>query len=189
MTQLTVLTPPAEDPVTLDAVKAFLRIGDASEDGLAADLIGAARARLERVAGLALVDQSIRFIWRDWSATSHGGARLPVSPVRQLIAVRFVDEEAGTTEVTDQFQIVCDRLVLRPWNALPSVPPGGHVEIDLRVGFGAAADVPDDLSEALLRLIGAMYSTRTPGAFDLSAAGGLPQNVQAILDARKEVRL
>lgn len=190
MTQLTVLSPPAEAPLTLDAVKAFLRIGDASEDALIFELLDAARSRLERVAGLALVDQVIGFVWREWPEGLNAlGARLPVSPVRQIETVSVVDPDNSATDISEQFQLICNRLELRPWNTLPAIPPGGRVEIELRVGFGAASDVPDDLCEALLRLIGAMYATRSPGAFASSIDQGLPQNVQAILDARKEVRL
>ncbi|MEO1189819.1 MAG: head-tail connector protein [Pseudomonadota bacterium] len=190
MTHLTVITPPAEAPLSLDAVKAFLRIGHDAEDALIESLIQSARERLERVAGLALVVQHVQIVWRKWPPGIRGrGARLPVAPIRQLDAVRVVDASGAGTDYTTQFQLACDRLCLRPWSRLPDIASGDRIEIDLEVGFGAASDVPDDLCEALLRLIGAMYTTRVPGAFTFDHVSGLPREVQAILDARKEVRL
>lgn len=189
MTQLTVITPPAEAPLSLDTVKAFLRIGHEGEDAIVADLVQAARERLERVAGLALVLQTVRVCWREWPTDMTGrGAKLPIEPVQQMEAVRFVDADGVVTDETNAFQVICDRLCLRPWTPLPSPPEGGQIEIELQVGFGTAEDVPDDLREALLRLIGAMYRSRARGAH-ASSRVGLPRDVQAILDARKEVRL
>ncbi|MEM7330318.1 MAG: phage head-tail connector protein [Pseudomonadota bacterium] len=190
MTERTVITPPAEAPLTLDAVKAFLRIGHDGEDDLLADLLQSARDRLEQAAGLALVVQTVRVVWTDWPAEIRGrGARLPIAPVRQLDAVRVADADTAATDCSGQFQLVCGRVHLRPWHTLPSLPMGGTIEIDVQVGFGVAIDVPDDLREALLRLIGALYSARVADHFAPSKTEGLPRDVQAILDARKEVRL
>lgn len=190
MTTLTVITPAAEAPLSLDAVKAFLRLGDAAEDAFISDLLQSARARLEQVAGLALVTQTVRVTWTDWPLSIRGrGALLPISPVRQLAGVRIVDADGSATPYTDRFQVFSDRICLRPWSTLPSVPFGGRIEIDLDAGFGTASDLPEDLREALLRLIGVMYAARTPNAFEFAADGGLPDSVRAILDARKEVRL
>lgn len=190
MTHLTVITPPADAPLTLDAAKTFLRIGHDDEDALVASLIQSAGARLERVAGLALVIQTVRFVWSDWpDGIKASGARLPIAPVRQLVAIRGVDASGGPSDHTSQFQLAGGRVSLRPWRRLPSVPEGGRIEVDVQAGFGLASDVPEDLREALLRLIGAMYAARVPGAFAFDQTGGLPRDVQAILDARKEVRL
>ena len=190
MTTLTVISPAAESPLSLDAAKAFLRVGDAAEDSFISDLIQSARERMEQVAGLALVTQTVRVTWSDWPSSIQGrGARLPISPVRQLLSVTVRDADGASSLHADRFQILCGRIYLRPWSMLPPVPVGGRIEIDIEAGFGAAADLPEDLREALLHLIAAMYAARTPGAYDISTQGGLPDNVQAILNARKQVRL
>jgi len=190
MTNLTVISPAAEAPLSLDSVKAFLRVGDTTEDSFISGLLQSARERLEQVAGLALVTQTVRVTWSDWPPSIQGrGARLPISPARQLLSVTVTDAD-GTVALYDaRFQLLCGRICLRPWSMLPLVPIGGRIEIDLEVGFGAATDLPEDLREALLHLIAAMYAARTPAAFELSMQGGLPDSVQAVLNARKEVRL
>lgn len=190
MTKLMVMTPPAEAPLSLDAIKAFLRIGHDAEDALLADLMQSALTRLEQVAGLALVVRSVRVTWAEWPNEVRGaGRRLPIAPVQQLDRVRLVDASEAETDHSDAFQLVCGRLCLRPWSRLPTLVAGARIEIDVTAGFGAATDVPEDLQGALLRLIAAMYSARVPNAFAFDHQGALPREVQAILDARKEVRL
>lgn len=190
MTQLTVIAPAAEAPLSLDTVKAFLRIGHDGEDALIADLLQAARVRLEQVAGLALVLQTVQICWAEWPAGLCGrGASLPIGPVQQLDAVRVVAADGAAVAQTEYFSLNCGRLALRPWTVLPVLETGAHIEIELQVGYGAAADVPDDLREALLHLIGDMYHSRIPSGHSARADLGLPHQVQAILDARKQVRL
>jgi hypothetical protein len=61
--------------------------------------------------------------------------------------------------------------------------------VRFEAGFGAAEEVPDDLQEAVLRLVGAIYRAR-PGDGSIATSDiGVPAEVQAILNARKEVRL
>lgn len=190
MSILTVISPAAEAPLSLESVKAFLRVGDTAEDSFISALCQSARERLEQVAGLALVTQTVRVTWSEWPTSVHRrGARLPISPVRDLLSVTVTDADGSASLYGDRFQLLCGRICLRPWSMLPPVPIGARIEIDLEAGFGVATDVPEDLREALLHLIAAMYAARTPEAFDLSIRGGLPDSVRAILNARKEVRL
>lgn len=190
MTKLTVTSPPDEEPVSLDEAKSYLRIGHEGEDQLASEMIVSARSRLEQVAGLALVRQTVQLTWLQWPAEIAGrGARLPVSPIQQLESVAISDQDDTLSDHTDRFQVYCGRLRLRPWSMLPSVAPAERIEITLQAGFGAASKVPGDLREAVLKLIAATYASRRSGAPTPDMLAGLPQDVQSILDARKEVRL
>jgi len=190
MTKLTVITPPAEAPVTLAAAKDFLRIGHDGEDALVLRLIESAQARIEQAAGLALIVQTLRLDWPAWPATLAGrGVLLPRRPARALVSVVCVSATGDPADQTDRFRLDCGRLGLRPWSRPPAIENGGRVEVTYQAGYGAASDVPEDLQEALLRLAGSLYSARAPGAFDLSAGGALPEEVRAILQARREVRL
>lgn len=190
MTNLTVITPPAEEPVSLTSAKTFLRIGHDGEDDLVSQLIQAARERIEQAAGLALVSQQIRVDWTSWPATLTGrGVPLPRRPVISLASVTLIDADGGWSSETDRFQLACGRLILRPWSLAPGIAAGGRAEVTFDAGFGTADEVPGDLKEACLRLVAALYALRTPGAFERSSAGPLPDEVQTILNARREVRL
>lgn len=190
MTQLSALSQLSEEPVTLAAAKSYLRIGHASEDSLVLDMLRAARTRLEQVAGLALVTRTFRLTLSDWPETLAGrGARLPISPVTQLLAVRIRSSDATLTDHLDRFQLRCGRLCLRPWSMAPIIAKRDQIEIDVRAGFGSASSVPDDLREALFRLMAALYAARPSPGEKPQPNSGLPPEVRAILDARKDVRL
>ena len=63
------ITPAAEEPVTLAEAKAFLRLDGSDEDALLGDLIATARDYLEMVSGLSLVTQGWRLYRDDWPAS------------------------------------------------------------------------------------------------------------------------
>ena len=190
MTKLTVITPPAEEPVSLASAKAFLRIGHDGEDPLIAELIASARARIEQESGLALVKQGFRQAWFRWPASLGGrGVFLPRRPVTPLVSVLVMDAADTFTDYTDRFRLDCGRLMLRPWSRAPGILTDGSAQITFEAGFGAAADVPEDLQEACLRLVSALYAARRTEAGVRSSTGGLPDQVQSILNARREVRL
>lgn len=186
--QLTVLSPPAEDAVSLTQVKAFLRIGHQSEDDLISDLIESAIARLQTVSGLLLVAQTVQIDWQAWPDDLHRGARLGFSPINALNAVRVKDQDGVISNITSQFAIRNGRLFATT-GAWPSQPgPGRTIEIEVQAGYASPESVPGDLKEALLRLIASLYGVRSNTSIG-DREGGLPADVQAILDARKEVRL
>lgn len=190
MTKLTVITPPAEEPIALAAAKDYLRIGHDGEDDLVLQLIQGARARIEQEAALALVEQTLQIAWSSWPAALAGrGARLPRRPAKTLISVRSIDAEAAETDLTDRFRLECGRLGLRPWSLLPAIDTGGHVDVVYQAGFGASESVPDDLKEAVLRLVSLSYHSRNASSAPTNLDAPLPSDVRSILDARREVRL
>jgi len=57
---ITDITPPALEPITLDYAKVFLRVDNDDEDALIADLIRAARERVEALTNSALISRPRR---------------------------------------------------------------------------------------------------------------------------------
>ncbi|MFN3212293.1 MAG: hypothetical protein ACE37M_04250 [Henriciella sp.] len=189
MSKLTVIVPPGEPAVSLAAAKDYLRIGHPGEDELIEGLVQAAEARLEQIAGLALVRQTMQLIWHQWPSEIAGrGIRLPVSPIIGLSAVTFLSAQDVETDITERFHISCGRLCLKPWSMLARLHSGDRVRLNFEAGFGAASDVPDDLQEAVLRLTLAAYRGRQAGS-NAAQTNAIPPEVQSILDARRQVRL
>ena len=190
MTKLTVISPPAEEPVSLATAKAFLRIGHDGEDALIADLVASARARIEQESGLALVSQELRVTWGAWPAAMAGrGAILPRRPVLALNSVHVEDGAGTLTDHTERFRLDCGRLALRPWSQCPALATDDTVLVTFSAGYGASDDVPQDLKEACLRMTGALYLARETSPEAGTGGAGLPDAVQSILNARREVRL
>ncbi len=81
---MTLIKPPALEPVTLAEVRQFLRLDDDSEDTLLTGLIKAARETLEVQTGLALINQTLRLYLDSWPTS--GVVRIAKYPVRYVIA-------------------------------------------------------------------------------------------------------
>ncbi|MEL7041756.1 MAG: hypothetical protein AAGL90_09535 [Pseudomonadota bacterium] len=190
MTNLSLIAPPAEPAVSLTEAKAYLRIGHDGEDSLIADLVAASIARVEQTARLALVTRLVQVAWSCWPAgLTQGGARFPVVPVSRFRKATRVSPDGRNVDYSDRFIVAHDRLSLKGGYSLPSLQTGDQFTVEAMIGFGAAADVPDDLKEAVLRLTSAMYSARPMGSSNGDRGIGMPADVRAILDARQEVRL
>lgn len=182
MNNLTVISPPDGEALSLDAAKAYLRIGHDGEDELVTSLIASARARLEAETGLALVTRTVQRRVDRWpGGVTRTGLRLVPGPASALVSVDIVDADGAAQPCTARFALAGGRLRLKPFVALPAIPPGGYAGITFVTGFGAAADVPEDLVQALKRLVLAAYRRE--------AGAALPEEVAAILAARREVRL
>lgn len=184
---LTVITPPGEPPVPLAEAKAYLRIGHDGEDGLVSELVASATDRLERAGSLALVTRTLERAYPAWPAALSGrGVPLHPRPVRALVSVELVEEGGAREAVTTRFVLHGGQLCLKPWSFAPPIPAGGYAAVRFEAGFGAAADVPGDLTLAVKMLAGDAYGR---GRLDTPASGGLPEAVASILVARREVRL
>jgi len=180
---LTVITPPDGEALSLAAAKEYLRIGTDAEDALVVALIASARARLEAASGLALVGRTLKQTWEGWPRdVTRGGAFLGAGPVGALVSVSVVDAAEAAEDVTGRFRVRAGRLALRPWMALPLVPEGGRIEAVFEAGYGAAGDVPEDLVLALKLLVLEAYRRG-------SAGSDLPEEVDAIVSARRGVKL
>jgi len=132
----TLIAPPGEEPVTLAEAKAFCRIDGADEDALVDALIAAARLQVESLTGRALITQT----WRLTMACAPRLVELPVIPVAALVAAP-------------------DGAVLQG-DAVLLVEPVDELTVDYTAGYGAAADVPGDLKQAVLTLVAYWYENR-----------------------------
>ena len=158
---LQVLTPPAEEPVSLAETKAFLRVTHDDDDALIARLITAARQRIEAELGLALVATEFTETLDAWPLTRTGAAKVSRGPLLSVEEIRVDSDvlDAGRYAV---------RLATRPGLIAPDgagLPNPqtvhGGIEVDFTAGFGEAAeDVPAPLAQALLVLVAHAYEHR-----------------------------
>jgi gp6-like head-tail connector protein len=157
---------PGEEPVSLAEAKAWCRLDSTDEDDLVSALIAAARLQVESETRRALVTQS----WRLTLDCPRG--RLIVLPVAPVSEITSATADDADIEVTLQGDAVL-------------LPGDGYQEliVDYTAGYGAASDVPADLKQAVLALVGHWYANR-----DLGAAAA-PAGLDRLLAGYRRVSL
>ena len=184
---LTLTTPPAVEPVTLDEAKAQLRVTYDQEDALIGALITAARQRIEVELGVALIATGFREIHDVWPLEI--GTAVPVTdplcalfsgPIRLLRSPLISVQAIAVAGGTGTFQTVnpasyAAQVGSRPgriapydvaWPS-PGVAAGG-VRIDYTAGYGAGeADAPAPLRQAILQLVADGFEHRSDAPLSL----------------------
>lgn len=175
---------PAEEPITDAQFRAQCRILHDQEVDLIAAYITAARKYAEKWTGRQIITAGLKLqldafpIWE---------IRLPRPPLASVTSISYVDTN-GDTQVIDE----ADYLVStadEPGLVTPSY--GGYwpsvrnqlnsVTILYQAGYGAAADVPKDLVQAI-RLLAAHWYRNREAATDAPQTP-LPLAVEALLDS------
>jgi uncharacterized phiE125 gp8 family phage protein len=154
---------PAVEPVTLAAMRGYLRLDHTDEDELVAAMIKAARLLVEASARRCLVEQTWRFVLDGWPAT--GVVRLPLSPLMRVDAIRIFDAAGEGAELAGALyraEAAPDppRIVVAG-----SVPQPGRsaegIAIDATFGFGpGAAEVPAPFAQAIRLLVARWFEHR-----------------------------
>ena len=186
---LTLMTPPAVLPVTLDMAKAYLKVDGTDEDILIEALVAAATSRIEFECDLALITQQWSLYRDHWPGC--GILEIPLHPVQVVEEIRILTPDGLAT--VDPVLYETD-LSGRPARvrALPGFPAAADglnvVEMRIRAGFGdAPEDVPSDLRQAVLLVVAHWFENRE-GADERNGAG-LPAGARRLMASWRRVRL
>jgi uncharacterized phiE125 gp8 family phage protein len=177
------LTPPALEPMTLAEAKAYLRVATDDDDDVIGALIAAARGLVEAQTRRALITQSWRLVRDQWPRD--GRIAVLPAPLSALSAARVYRED-GSTQSIDLGAFVIDNATVPAIVAFApfTMPEPGRtsagIEIDVSVGYGAAADVPEPLRQAMRLLIAHWYENRGVIALGDTIAV-LPASVAALI--------
>lgn len=184
------IRPPAGEPVTVETLKAHLRIDHSSEDALLADLITTARRTVERSAQVACLDQGFRLTLD--GLPDNAVLELPVHPVRQITVITVYDQ-AGDPSQLALAETLLDGYAVPPRLMFKQRPPATRcfngIEIDFDAGFGVtAAEVPETLVRAVLLAAAHWYEFRA----ELSASdqpASFPSGFDTMLAPWRRMRL
>lgn len=183
---LTLVTPPADEPLTASELLEHVRELDPAQAGYLAELGAVARQHVEDYCRRALCTQTWR-LQLDAFPADQSFLRLPRPPLQAVTSVQYVDQ-SGTLVTWASSNYVVDpdslpgRLHLAYGVSWPSPRcQANAVRVTYTAGYGDAGDaVPEALRHALKLLVGAWYEHREPlvtGAI----ATTLPFSVQALL--------
>ena len=162
----TLIDGPAGEPVTLSEMKTWLRLDGDEEDDLVMALVTAARLTIEASMRRFMMAQTWRLTLDAWPPG--GMLRLPLAPVRSLVAARVRTGEGVTVSVPAaslRLRAGDDPPTLRIAGPVPLPGPAdGGIEIDLSVGYGlTAAEVPAPLRQAVRVLATRWFENRGDG--------------------------
>ena len=186
------VAPPAQRVLTLDEVKAHLRVQHNAEDGLIASLMLAAEQYLDGrngILGRALVEQQYRLYLREWPT---GQQKLPFPPLMNVLSISYIDEN-GIEDVlpADDYEVeiagyvggfVLGVEMVESLNNLPALNAGVKypVRVLYRAGYGpSGTDVPQPIRQAMLLMIGHWYQNRS--SVDPCDMSEVPLSSQALL--------
>lgn len=166
---LRLITPPAEEPVTLAEAKAHLRLEHSLDDDYVASLIRGARQYVEEVTWRALVTQTWELVLDGFPGWRTREILLPKGEVQSVTSVLY-DDVNGVEQTFAPTEYVLGaspaRLVLTPEGSWPNGWYGredvGSVRVRFVAGYGSANAVPRPLKQACLMLVSQMYEHRTP---------------------------
>lgn len=159
---LTLITPPAVQPVTLTEAKAHLRVSYSDDDATITDLIEAATARLDGAYGLlgrCLITQT----WKTTMPVTAAAITLPLGPHQSVDAIAYLDDNRDTVTLASDTYTV-DHLGSTHAAVLMRVDGTAWprtVSITFTAGYGdATADVPAPIRQAILLHVGHLFENR-----------------------------
>lgn len=162
---LMLVTPPAEEPVTIAEAKLHCRV-DAditADDVLLTALIVAAREQAEHTTGRSLVSQSWRLTLDRFPA---GAIVLPRAPLSSVTSITYVDTD-GATQTLDagEYRVITDRVLGEVVPVYDGQWPTARctqnaVTVEFVSGYGAAATVPRAIKQWILLAVGGWYGQR-----------------------------
>jgi uncharacterized phiE125 gp8 family phage protein len=184
---LQLLIPPTEEPLSLDELKAHLRVLSDDEDAAVLQYGEAARRAVEARGGLALVAQGWRLVL---DRLPNGVLTLPRAPVFSIDAVTLIDKTGAASVIPpehyDYETGAMGRIVARGlWPQ--SARLIGGVRIDFTAGWADASEVPSELKLAVKMLAAHFFENREGAAAERVFA--VPQAVDALIAPYRQARL
>ena len=173
---LTEVTAPDVEPFTTSEAKDHLRVDVDDDDTLIDNLIIAARKRLENDTSRALITQTWDLFMDRFPLSDRIAIEVPKAPLQSVTSIKFIDTD-GVLQTLDSSKFRVD-IASDPGRITPAfneVYPSTRevtnaVEVRFVAGYGdASRDIPDDLEQAMLMLIGHWYEHRETVAQGVSA--------------------
>lgn len=171
--QVSEVTPPSVEPVSIAEAKLHGRIPGTSEDTIVSTYIKAARRYCENYLQRALAQRTLRANLVDFADT----VELPFLPIDSITSIKYYDTSSPTVlvtlednsvspVVTDETYSLVNNVLRRNQNqTFPAVyPRADAVQITYVAGYAPqgspASYAPDNVKSAMLLLIQDMYENR-----------------------------
>lgn len=169
---VSVITPPAFEPVTLAEARRQLRLNEATDDSKVSELIAVARGHVEDISSLALATRAVEARFSDTEPLI-----LPLGHVTAVTSVKYLDAD-GVEQIADTSDYRVDTgaslsRVIWADTAPTMLAAGDAVRVRYSVGYASAADMPPALRQAVMIVLADLYETRVPREVTLSTVEAL----------------
>lgn len=184
---VSIVTPPAAEPVTIEQARLHCRIDNEDDDAILEAYMLAAREWAEMYLNRALITQELLYVlahsrphvawpyttlnpalivtplWFSWNLVQRGNIELPRAPAQSVTSVltgTWGQPDATLTAGTDYILDTVmqpARLFIQPG---ANSYPQDHVGITYVAGYGGAAQVPRSIITAILILTAFLYENR-----------------------------
>lgn len=170
--QLTLVSAPAETPVSVAEMKDHLRISNVKSDGFLSALLAATTQHLDGRTGVlrrAVVTQT----WRvDFDRFPAGECfELPLPPLQSVTSVQYYDtDDVLQTFAADQYRVIATDLFGRVELVSGAAWPAAVAErsdairVTFVAGYGAAVSVPDGIKHAIKLHVSDLFASRGDAA-------------------------
>ena len=165
MWSLTLKTKPTGEPFDLEFVKQHIRVDHDADDGLIEQLVTAVRRFCESTSNLAFLNQT----WvQKMNCFPRGDSSIKLhrSPVASITSIKYLDS-AGVQQTLNgsAYQLYSDSGAWKVKPAYNTYWPDyreqpDSIQIEFVAGYGTADDVPQELRQGMLLLIGHYYENR-----------------------------
>ncbi|MDV2503086.1 MAG: head-tail connector protein [bacterium] len=184
-------TAPTKEPITTDEAKAHLRVDITDDDTLIDSLVNAARLYAEGFTSRALITQTWDLFLDDFPA-SPGRLRqeaiiVPKAPLQSITTVKYLDTAGDQqTLAASKYRVDAKSHPGRITPAYGEVWPTTRgvinaVEVRFIAGYGdAETDVPQQIIQGMLMLIGHLYENREAVIVGTTASN-VPQATEYLL--------
>ena len=198
MAGIKVTTAPTAEPLSLQEVKEYLRVDDATDERVVQPLIMAARQFAEEHMNRALMQQTFTLMLDaviDQDQPLYEGMRtapdlnyyknyivLPKSPVQSVTSVKtFNDSDEATTMAATKYYVDTQReparIVLRTGETFPTaLRVANAIEVIYVAGYTSAFTIPEPIRLGMLQHIAYMYEHRG----DMYEAQGAPSLMKSL---------
>ena len=198
MAGIKVTTAPTAEPLSLQEVKEYLRLEDASDERIVQPMITAVRQFAEEHMNRALMQQTFTLMLDaviDQDQPLYEGMRtapdlnyyknyivLPKSPVQSVTSVKtFNDSDEATTMAATKYYVDTQReparIVLRTGETFPTaLRVANAIEVIYVAGYTSAFAIPEPIRLGMLQHIAYMYEHRG----DMYEAQGAPSLMKSL---------
>lgn len=179
-----------ELPVSVEDCKKDIKIEDLPEDELLGDYIEAACALVggkDGIVGKILTSET----WDLKLCSARGCVVLPISPVQSIVSIEYFDSTNTLRQLNvNDFDLYGneDSAFIEPKTGVswPSVfPRRDALKIRFVAGFGAAADVPKNITRAIRLIVAHWYTNREAVTVGVTAKE-LPLAVDSLLNISRK---